>query len=58
MEVAVGRTVVGIGVDTGATEVGVAVGGTVVGVVPSSLVQAMINSKRGATKATDRFLIT
>ena len=53
-----GRTVVGVGVDTGATEVGVAVGRTGVSVVPSSLVQAMLNSKRGTARATDRFLIT
>ena len=43
--------------DAGANEVGVAVDATGVGVVPSSLVQAMLNSKRGAARATDRFLI-
>ena len=43
--------------DAGANEVGVAVGATGVGVVASSLVLAMLNSKRGAARATDRFLI-
>ena len=45
------------GVSAGATSVGVAVGATVVGVVPTSPVQAMLNSTRGAARATDRFLI-
>ena len=52
-----GGVTVGVGVSAGATEVGVAVGATGVGVVPSSLVQAILNSKRGAARAMDRFLI-
>ena len=48
---------VGVGVSTGATDVGVAVGETGVGVVPTSLVQAMLNSKRGAARAKDSLLI-
>ena len=57
VEVAVGGTVVGVGVSAGATDVGVAVDATVVGVVPTSLVHATLNSKRGAARATDRFLV-
>ncbi len=52
-----GGTVVGVGVSAGATDVGVAIGATVVGVVTTSLAQAMLNSKRGAARATYRFLI-
>lgn len=53
-----GVTVGVVGVSAGATDVGVAVGGTGVGVGTSSLVQAMLNSKRSAARATDRILIT
>ena len=53
-----GGTVVGVGVSAGTANVGVAVGATVIGVVPSSLVQAMLISNRGAARATYRFLTT
>ncbi len=48
-----------VGIDEGwvTVGVGVSVGSTVVGVVPTSLVQAMLNSKRGVARATERFLI-
>ena len=52
-----GGVTVGVGVSAGATDVGVTVGAIGVGVVPTSLVQAMLNSKRGAARANDRFLI-
>ena len=52
-----GGVTVGVGVSAGATDVGVAVGATVVGIVPSSLAQAMLNSKRGTARAKDRFFI-
>ena len=48
---------VGVGVSTGATDIGVSAGGTGVGVVPTSLLQAMLNSKRGAARAKDSLLI-
>ena len=48
---------VGVGASADAADVGVAVGATAVGVVPTSLPQAMLNSKRGAARATYRFLI-
>ena len=49
-----------VGINEGGVTVGVgvSVGATVVGVVPTSVVQAMLNSKRGAARATHRFLIT
>ncbi len=48
-----------VGINEGGVTVGVgvSVGATVVGVVPTSVVQAMLNSKRGAARATHRFLI-
>ncbi len=59
--VVVGEAEVGVfvGIDEGGVTVGVgvAVGATVVGVVPTSLVHATLNSKRGAARATDRFLV-